>query len=54
MLQRIQRKGGAAKGSFPTEPLIHNDSEGILIAGPSRFPIELFRGHIGWSARDIL
>src|SRR6266849_7006225 len=40
----------ALKGALPTQPLVHDDSEGILVTGRSRVLLNLLGGHIGKGA----
>jgi hypothetical protein len=42
------------KGSFPTEPFIDNDPQGILVTGWSWFAHNLLGSHIGHGSRHPL
>jgi hypothetical protein len=41
---------GAMERATPTEPFVDRDAQGILVAGRSRFALDLFRSHIGEGA----
>lgn len=45
---------GALKGADPTEPFVHDNSQGILVTGWLWLALNLFWCHIGDSARHLL
>src|SRR5262249_22335050 len=41
---------GPIEGTSPTQPLIGDDPQSILITGGAGFALNLFRGHVSYSA----
>src|SRR5579863_1439275 len=46
--------GRTLKREATTEPFVDDDAEGILVAGRSWVSLNLFRGHVGYRAGDLL
>lgn len=42
------------KWTTTCQPLINDNAKGILVTGRAWFPLDLFRGHIGYRANDFL
>ena len=40
--------------TYPTEPLVGDDAQGILVAGKARSSMELLGSHVGEGARHLL
>jgi hypothetical protein len=46
--------GHPLEGTFPTEPFIDDDPQGILVTGWSWFPLKLLGSHVGHCSRRPL
>ena len=53
-LLRDDLPGGACKGAHPTEPLVDDDAERVLVAGKDGLATNLLRSHVGQRARHLL